>query len=282
MFENHHKLKTYREFIDHFMPIIYKEYVKQFTSTPMEDVLDLYPYIQIHFGYSKNRRASEYMINKRVMKRKTIIGEPRKKKRTRKKKHVQEVRTDRKPTRTEIKSKEKTRNQQVTTKVFNHIFTEETIEIIESKNTLEVLEMTEEPMEVINEIVPVVDIEFVTKSITTEVDSTKCVESKGENKALILLEEELKSKNQYIEYLVEEKDKLTRSLDIKKKYESIQSGKIRHLLRAIEYFKLKVSIYQQSCRCRIKFDEMKLQTIVNKIITDQDEEAQNNADSDLG
>jgi len=281
MYENHHKIKTYKEFIAHYMPIIYQEYVKQFTSKPLEDVYDLYPYIQIHFGYSKDRRASNYKTNKQVMKRKTIIGEVRKRKRVRKKKHIQEIRTDRKPTKREIRSGDKNKNQQVTTKVFNHIKTEETTEILESNKTLEILEIIEEPLDIVDEIVPVVDIEFVKKSILTEVDSMVDVESKKPDQSMIALKEELSSKAQFIEHLMEEKIKLQTSLDIVKKYEDIQSNKILHLLRAIEYYKLKVAIYQRACKCKVRIDEAKLHIMVNKIMAEQAEESQHSADSEI-
>jgi hypothetical protein len=161
-------LKTYHEFIGYYGPIIYQKYIDKLLSVKVEHVLNLFLCMNVSFSYKPTRRSTMYRMQRKIIKESKVIGKV--KKRTRKRRKViQEVRTDRKPTIKEIKSGDYTKSQQVTTKIFNQVSDVVLEEFIDPKPTLEIISIKHEDLnEIIDVEIPVMDVEFI-DSIKTEV-----------------------------------------------------------------------------------------------------------------
>jgi D-ribose pyranose/furanose isomerase RbsD/uncharacterized coiled-coil protein SlyX len=271
-----HKIKGYQEFCHYYMPTLYQKYLDKLYSVKLETIENLFLCMRVSFEYKATQRSTIFKLNQKVIKENKIIGKVRKRKR-KVKTLIQEVRTDRPPTGSEIKQKKYSRHQTVTTKVFTHI--NETIveDFIDPIPTLEVISTkTIDLDEDVTTEVPVYDIEFVNSIMTEEeipisvVVSDDMKELKEINNGL---NDQIKALSSNVEYLranIEELKNIIKGKDrcitVLQESQARYRSKLALIYRPFKIDQVKLEIYRRVCKCNITFTNGVIENKVDKDI----------------
>jgi len=231
--------------------------------------------MKVSFEYKEKRSSDFYIKKQKIIKERKIIGKRRTRKRV-KKQMITERRVDRTPTKAERRTHNLPRKQQtITEKYFTHH--KETIEeeVIEQQPTIEILSIQHVDLnEHIDVKVPVMDIEFHSAQTEemipnmVEVISPELIESRQKLSNNTVVIDDLKSTITKLESTIKE---LNSNILVYRDASRQYRFKMAHMDRAIRFFKLKLTLIINKCKCNLRLDDNKIHEMINKEIASENE-----------